>query len=78
MVRVLRRWIALCGVFPAGVARAASFESVSKLIFGIGCRHDYMDWLETLLLIALSCLAYALFILLLGRCLAVEEIQRDE
>lgn len=78
MARVLRRWIALCGVFPAGVVRAASLDSVSKLIFGIGCHHDYMDWLETLLLIGLSCLVYALFIVVLGRCLPVKEIQRDE
>lgn len=68
----------LAGVFSLGVARAASFDPVSKLTFGSGPLFDTAEWFETLVLIGISTLIYALLILLLGRCFGFEEPGQDD
>ena len=78
MTNVPRCVVTLSGVISQGVAYAASFDPVSKLTFGGGRFIDAAEWLETLVLVGLSTFVYAIFILLLGRCLGLEEPPRDE
>ena len=78
MTNLSRCVATLAGVLSLGVARAASFDPVSKLTFGGGRFIDAAEWFETLVLVGLSALIYALFILLLGRCLGLEEPPGDE
>lgn len=78
MMNLSRCVATLAGVFSLGVARAASFDPVSKLTFGGGQFFDAAEWLDTLMLIGLSAVIYALFIFLVSRCLGLEKPRRDE
>jgi hypothetical protein len=78
MTNVPRCVVTLSGVISQGVAYAASFDPVSKLTFGGGQFFDAAEWLDTLMLIGLSAVIYALFIFLVSRCLGLEKPRRDE
>ena len=78
MTNVPRCVVTLSGVISQGAAYAASFDPVRKLTFGGGQFFDAAEWLDTLMLIGLSAVIYALFIFLVGRCLGLEKPRRDE
>ena len=61
MTNVPRCVVTLSGVISQGVAYAASFDPVSKLTFGGGQFFDAAEWLDTLMLIGLSAVIYALW-----------------